>query len=70
MKKPDSEMKNTLGPGLRRDDESSANGHSTVIPAQAGIHRLPGIPAFDVIRSNRFSVVLPFLTAAIFLFVL
>ena len=70
MKKPDSEMKNTLGPGLRRDDESSANGHSTVIPAQAGIHRLPRIPAFDVIRSNRFSVVLPFLTAAIFLFAL
>jgi len=59
-------MKNIPDPGLRRDDESSAGAHSMVIPAQAGIQPLSSIRAFDVIRSNRFSVALPMFTTAIF----
>jgi branched-chain amino acid transport system permease protein len=64
-------MKKTLDPGLRRDDESSAHGQGSVILAQGGIQRLAtsdGRPAFDVIRSNRFSVLLPLITAAIMLY--
>ena len=64
-------MKKTLDPGLRRDGESSTDGHKTVIPAQAGIQRLSsadGSAPFEVIRSNRFSVVLPLVTAVVMLY--
>ncbi|MFM8246619.1 MAG: branched-chain amino acid ABC transporter permease [Burkholderiaceae bacterium] len=92
MKEPKLDMKNTLDPGLRRDDSSSALSQDTVnpaplssdhrtnsggpstahsdnvIPAQAGIQQLAGSPSFDVIRSNRFSVLLPLITAVIMLY--
>jgi branched-chain amino acid transport system permease protein len=92
MKEPKLDMKNTLDPGLRRDDSSSALSQDTVnlaplssdrrtncggpstahsdnvIPAQAGIQQLAGGPSFDVIRSNRFSALLPLITAVIMLY--
>ena len=64
-------MKKTLDPGLRRDDQSSADGHNTVISAQAELPQLSssnGGSSFDVIRSNRFSVLLPLITAVIMLY--
>ncbi len=64
-------MKKTLDPGLRRDDQSSADGRNTVISAQAELPQLSssnGGSTFDVIRSNRFSVLLPLITAVIMLY--
>ena len=64
-------MKKTLDPGPHRDDESIADGHGNVIPAQAEIQRRAssdGEPLFDVIRSNRFSVLLPLITTVFMLY--